>query len=98
MLERLAIRDVALVERAEIEFGEGLHAVTGETGAGKSLFVESLALLLGGRADSASVREGAKAAIVEGEFRLAGETARRVRALLEEWGLETSDEALVLRR
>lgn len=98
MLERLTIRDLALVERAEIEFGSGLHAVTGETGAGKSLFVESLALLLGGRADAASVREGAKAAVIEGEFRLAGETAKRVRSLLEEWGLDPEGPALLLRR
>lgn len=98
MLERLTVRDLALVERAEIAFGAGLHAVTGETGAGKSLFVESLALLLGGRADADAVREGAKAAVVEGEFRLAGETARRAAALLGEWGLEFDGETLVIRR
>lgn len=98
MLERLTIRDVALVERAEIAFGEGLHAVTGETGAGKSLFVESLALVVGGRADAGIVREGAKAATVEAEFRLSGETARRVNALLEEWGIEFDGEALLVRR
>ena len=98
MLERLSIRDLALVERAELSLGAGLHAVTGETGAGKSLFVESLALLLGGRADSASVREGAKAAIVEGEFHPTGESAKRVRALLMEWGLEPGGDSLVLRR
>ncbi len=98
MLTRLTIRDLALVERAEIDFGAGLHAVTGETGAGKSLFVESLALLLGGRGDADAVREGAKAAIVEGEFRLAGPAARRAGALLEEWGLDFDGESLVLRR
>ena len=98
MLERLAIRDVALVERAEIEFGEGLHAVTGETGAGKSLFVESLALVVGGRADAGIVREGAKAAAVEAEFRLEGEMSRRVNALLEEWGIGFDGETLLVRR
>lgn len=98
MLERITVRDLALVERAELEFGAGLHVVTGETGAGKSLFVESLALLLGGRADADVVREGARVAIVEGEFRLAGDTATRVRQLLEEWGLESGDGALIVRR
>lgn len=98
MLERLTIRDVALVERAEIEFGGGLHAVTGETGAGKSLFVESLALVVGGRADAGIVREGAKAAAVEAEFRLAGEAARRANALFEEWGIEFDGETLLVRR
>jgi DNA repair protein RecN (Recombination protein N) len=98
MLERLTIRDVALVERAEIVFGAGLHAVTGETGAGKSLFVESLALVVGGRADSAIVREGAKSAAVEAEFRLAGDMARRANALLEEWSIAFDGETLIVRR
>jgi DNA repair protein RecN (Recombination protein N) len=98
MLERLTIRDVALVERATIEFGPGLHVVTGETGAGKSLFVESLALVVGGRADAGIVREGAKAAAVAAEFRLEAEMARRVNALLEEWGIEFDGETLIVRR
>lgn len=98
MLDRLTLRDVALVERAEIALGAGLHAVTGETGAGKSLFVESLALVVGGRADAGIVREGAKAAVVEAEFRLSGESARRVNALLEEWGIAFDGETLLVRR
>lgn len=98
MLERLVIRDVALVERAEIELGKGLLAVTGETGAGKSLMIDALGLLVGGRGDTDLVRDGAKAAVVEGEFRLAGETAKRVGALLGEWGLEFDGESLVVRR
>lgn len=98
MLERLVIRDLALVERLEVAFGPGLNVVTGETGAGKSLLVGSLTLLLGGRADADVVREGAKSAVVEGEFRVRDETAQRVGALLEEWGLDFDGETLVLRR
>lgn len=98
MLERLTIRDLALVEHAEVTFGAGLIAVTGETGAGKSLLVGAVDLLVGGRADAGAVREGARAAIVEGEFRLGGEAAQRVAGLLEEWGLEFDGEALVVRR
>lgn len=98
MLERLVIRDLALVERAEIELGQGLHAVTGETGAGKSLMVDALGLLVGGRGDADLVRDGAKCAVVEGEFRLEGETARRVGTLLQEWSLEFDGESLVVRR
>lgn len=98
MLDRLAIRDLALVERLEVTFGHGLNVVTGETGAGKSLLVGSLTLLLGGRADSDLVRDGARSAVVEGEFRVADETAVRVGALLEEWGLDFDGETLVLRR
>lgn len=73
MLERLVIRDLAIVERAEIRFGAGLNAVTGETGAGKTLLVQAVSLLVGERADTDTVREGAEAAVVEGEFHLGGE-------------------------
>jgi DNA repair protein RecN (Recombination protein N) len=98
MLERLTIRDLALVERAEISFTTGLTAVTGETGAGKSLTVDALGLVVGSRADSDIVREGAKACVVEAEFRLAGEAAKRAAGLLEEWGLEFDGETLIVRR
>src|SRR6266513_3040382 len=83
MLERLVIRDLALVERAEITFGRGLHAVTGETGAGKSLTVDALALVVGGLADADIVREGARSCVAE---------------LLEDWGFEFDGETLIVRR
>ena len=98
MLERLVVRDLALVERAEILFGSGLHAVTGETGAGKSLTVEALALVVGARADAGIVRDGAKSCVVEAEFRLGGESAKRVAELLRHWDLDLDDDALILRR
>jgi len=98
MLERLVIRDFALVERAEIGLGHGLQAVTGETGAGKSLLVGALGALVGQRIDSDVVREGARAASVEGEFHLTGEVAQRVARLLEEWGHEPDTDTLVIRR
>jgi DNA repair protein RecN (Recombination protein N) len=98
MLERLTIRDLAIVERAEIAFGPGLTAVTGETGAGKSLTVDALALLVGGRADADIVREGARACVVEAEFRLTDDAAKRAGALLEEWGLAFDGETLIVRR
>ena len=98
MLERLAIRDLALVERAEIVLGPGLNVVTGETGAGKSLLVQAVALLLGGRTDAGAVREGAKLAAVEGEFRLAGAHARRVTEQLSAFGIECDGETVILRR
>jgi DNA repair protein RecN (Recombination protein N) len=98
MLERLVIRDLALVERAEIGFGPGLNALTGETGAGKSLVVQAIELVVGGRADPDAIRAGAKSAAVEAEFRLDGEIAARVGALFEEWGLDPGGETLVVRR
>ncbi|MEZ6018388.1 MAG: DNA repair protein RecN [Planctomycetota bacterium] len=68
MLIELAIRDLALIERADLEFGPGLNVVSGETGAGKSLLVDALGLLLGSRARAALVRRGAERARVEGRF------------------------------
>ena len=98
MLERLVIRDLALVERAEVPFGPGLNVVTGETGAGKSLLIQAVDLLMGGRADAGVVRDGAKAAVAEGEFRVEGELAARVSALLSEWGVECDGETVIVRR
>jgi DNA repair protein RecN (Recombination protein N) len=68
MLTELAIRDLALIERADLEFGPGLNVVSGETGAGKSLLVDALGLLLGSRAKASLVRRGAERARVEGRF------------------------------
>jgi len=98
MLERLRIRDLALLDEAEVEFRPGLNVVTGETGAGKSLLVQAVSLLVGERADADVVREGAAAAVVEGEFRLAAEPAARAAALLSEWELDFDGETLIVRR
>src|SRR6266850_2097417 len=98
VLERLAIRDLALVEHAEIVLGPGLNVVTGETGAGKSLLVQAVDLLMGGRADAGAVREGAQLATVEGEFRLSGPSAKRVGEQLAAFGIEFDGETLILRR
>ena len=98
MLERLRIRDLAVVQDVEVRLAGGLNVITGETGAGKSLLVDSLNLLLGERADSDRVRDGARAAVVEGEFRLEPATARRVGALLSEWGVDFDGESLIVRR
>ncbi|MBI5709990.1 MAG: DNA repair protein RecN [Candidatus Eisenbacteria bacterium] len=98
MLERLIIRDLALVERAEVPFGPGLNVVTGETGAGKSLLVQAVDLLMGGRADAGVVRDGAPAAVAEGEFRVEGDPGARVAALLAGWGIECDGETVIVRR
>src|SRR5206468_11823146 len=98
MLERLSIRDLALVEQAEITLGPGLNALTGETGAGKTLIVQAVELVVGGRADPDAIRAGATRATVEAEFRLAGESAARVARLLSEWGLEFDGETVVICR
>ncbi len=68
MLKKLTVKDYALIDSLEVEFAPGLNILTGETGAGKSILIGALGLVLGERADSDSVRSGAKAAVVEAEF------------------------------
>ncbi len=68
MLRELAVRDLALIERARVAFGPGLTVITGETGAGKSLLIDALGLVMGARADSGLVRHGADGARVEALF------------------------------
>jgi DNA repair protein RecN (Recombination protein N) len=79
MLEELHVTDLALIEDVRVEFRPGLTVLTGETGAGKTVLVAALGLLLGERADPAVVRAGADEGLVEGRFVLAGEerVARR---------------------
>ncbi len=71
MLRRLYIRDFVIVDRLELEFGAGFGALTGETGAGKSILVDALSLALGERADASVVRQGAERAEVSAEFEVA---------------------------
>src|SRR5690606_29031724 len=84
MLESLYVKDFAIVGEAEIAFGAGMTAVTGETGAGKSLLVDALLLLAGSRADSGVVRHGCERAELAASFDLS------TRADLREW-LATED-------
>jgi len=73
MLRSLTIRDYALIEELDVEFESGLNIITGETGAGKSILIGALGLLLGDRASTEAVRTGAKKAVVEGLFDSANE-------------------------
>ncbi len=95
MLRSLYIRDYALIEELEVEFGNGLNIITGETGAGKSILLGALKLILGERASTESIRTGAKKAVVEGIFDNTNST--RINKLLEENLLEPSDQ-IILRR
>ena len=95
MLASLQVRDLVVIDRVELEFGPGLTALTGETGAGKSILMDALGLALGVRADAAMVRPKAERAVVSATFDVP--PGHPVAALLEEQGFETGDE-LVLRR
>jgi DNA repair protein RecN (Recombination protein N) len=97
MLGQLAIRDVVLIDRLELEFEAGLGVLTGETGAGKSILLDSLGLALGARGDSGLVRSGEEGASVSAELMLAAD--HPALALLAEQGIECEPgEPLVLRR
>ncbi|MFE0223455.1 AAA family ATPase, partial [Streptomyces albidoflavus] len=80
VLEEMRIRSLGVIDDAVVELSPGFTAVTGETGAGKTMVVTSLGLLLGGRADPALVRIGAKAAVVEGRIALRPGTSAVLRA------------------
>jgi len=97
MLINLSVRNLAIVEEAAVEFGAGLNIITGETGAGKSVLMGALDLVLGGRADKSAIREGAADASVEAVFSLADTVA--VNEVLDESGLPACEEgALLVRR
>jgi DNA repair protein RecN (Recombination protein N) len=97
MLIGLGVRDVVLIERLDLAFGPGLTALTGETGAGKSIILDALGLAAGRRADAGLVRLGAEAASATAIF--APGPGHAAWAVLEEKGLDyTPDEDLVLRR
>ncbi len=96
MLRELRIRDYAVIEDVRLELGSGLTVLTGETGAGKSIIVGALSLLLGERASSDLVRAGEERAAVEAAFDVAGQAGLAERCA--EAGLEVEDGWLVLRR
>src|SRR3954471_21743264 len=99
MLAQLTIRDFAIIDRLTIEWSRGLNVVTGETGAGKSIIIDAVGALLGGRVSPDFVRSGASRATVEGVFDLSlTEDMGDLSATLEEHGLEVEDGGLILTR
>ncbi|WP_259454358.1 DNA repair protein RecN [Streptomyces ginkgonis] len=96
VLEEMRIKDLGVIDDAIVELSTGFTAVTGETGAGKTMVVTSLGLLLGGRADAALVRAGAATAVVEGRISLPPGAPAAHRA--EEAGAELDEGALLISR
>lgn len=96
MLASLSIRDIVLIDRLDLELSDGLTVLTGETGAGKSILLDSLALATGRRADRALVRQGADQGVVTAEFTIGqGHAACR---FVEEQGVDSSAGQIILRR
>jgi DNA repair protein RecN (Recombination protein N) len=96
MLRALGIRDFVIVERVELETGRGFTVLTGETGAGKSILVDAIELLVGGRADALLVREGAERAELSAEFDYS--TNQSLQRFISESGLEGDPDNVILRR
>jgi DNA repair protein RecN (Recombination protein N) len=95
MIAELRVRDLATIADVTLRLGAGLNVLTGETGAGKSMLVDALALLLGERATSGSVRPGASKSVVEGAFESIDPATRR---RIDELGLDVEDGRVVVRR
>ena len=94
MLRRLSLKDFVIVPALDLDFAAGFSALTGETGAGKSILIDALQLALGSRGDAAVVREGAARAEISAEF----DRPEALAPWLEEAGFESSEESLLLRR
>ena len=88
MLDILHIENIAVAKNVDIEFGNGFNVLTGETGAGKSLIIDTILLLLGSRADSDMIRYGTKSASIEGVFSYCNE---EIDTLLDKFGIPKNE-------
>jgi len=98
MLAELRLENYAVIDNVVIGFAPGLNLLTGETGAGKSILIDALGLLLGEKASSDVIRSGAERAVVAAVFESDGAAGRAIEAILETNGLDAEDGSLILRR
>ncbi len=98
MLAELRLENYAVIDNVVIEFASGLNLLTGETGAGKSILIDALGLVLGERASSDVIRTGADRAVVAAVFESDGAAARSIEGILETNGLDAENGSLILRR
>ena len=99
MLVELRLENYAVIDNAAVEFASGLNLLTGETGAGKSILVDALALLLGDKASSEVVRSGSERAVVSAVFECEADAGDAIERVLEKNGLdESEDGSLIIRR
>jgi DNA repair protein RecN (Recombination protein N) len=98
MLAELRLENYAVIDNVVIEFAAGLNLLTGETGAGKSILIDALGLLLGDKASSDVIRTGAERAVVAAVFESEGAAARSIAEILETNGLDAENGSLILRR
>jgi DNA repair protein RecN (Recombination protein N) len=98
VLIEMRLENYAVIDSLVVEFGHGLNLLTGETGAGKSILVDALALLLGDKASSDVIRAGAERAVVSAVFEVAGAAEKPLVGILEANGLDESDDGSVILR
>ncbi len=98
MLRLLSASNFATIERLDMELAPGFNVLTGETGAGKSIIVDALSLLLGGRADVRMIRSGARQSRVEGIFLLTGDLSKKINGALDSFEIDYGEEELILAR
>jgi DNA repair protein RecN (Recombination protein N) len=98
VLVELRLENFAVIENVAVEFGAGLNLLTGETGAGKSMLIDALALLLGGKASPDVVRFGAERAVVAAVFEVEPAVEKAISKILEDNGMDADDAGLILRR
>lgn len=96
MLQELFIKDFAIIDQLTISFEKGMSVLTGETGAGKSIIIDAVSLLTGGRGSSSFVRSGTHKAILEGQFVVPATSATL--AVLDDYGIAHEDTTIVLQR
>lgn len=98
MITRLSISNLAIIEKAEVDFAPGLNVLTGETGSGKSVIMGAIGLLLGARSDASAVRDGEENSRIEAEFEI-GDKIDSVNSVLSDAGLPLCEDAsLIIRR
>ena len=97
-LEELAIRGLGVIDEATIEFKPGLNVITGETGAGKTMVLTALSLILGGKSEPQLVRHDAQRVLASGRFSLSDKAQLSIREELENIGAEIEDGSILLTR
>ena len=94
MLREILIKNFAIIDELSVKFKKGLNIITGETGTGKSIIIDALVFVLGGKAEKTIVKTGAKKAVVEALFQIKKESIPNP----EEWGIDFDDEHLIIKR
>src|SRR5436190_24324642 len=99
MLCEIRIQNLAIIDRLEVHFNAGFNVITGETGAGKSIIIDAVDLLLGGRADIDFIRAGNDKAVVEGVFKVSESLLPEIKKMLDSEGIdmEAPDEVTLTR-